>query len=411
MSFMNHPRIKSLRQQIAALPIEGDNRSELHASVERYADQIIARPFPVGTDGDDDLAAIKRVTISDRNEERLMDWIDEWIRSRPEKTDEMQSPPVEADASIDKGVIVADLAPIPRSEDRLAKRKGVIRYPTPEETFALFDGGLIMPVPSPPRSSKENSQPQQDVPESADSFRQRDIADVFTQLGINSKDKSAPETESKVSNSHKPKETVRSSFLEERSNHLAEALILPASSKPRSAVLDSQRKGNSLTHDAAIRSTSACGCDDDAERVLPGKNGISRGDPQLDYDTLPTIIAECTDELEREICRILAKEAALIRHNSTGLSSFKKTVVTEKGETITWQFPFAVGFGQLAACYKYRQRFDVEPPEWLNRRPPCHRRKLCELAIAHGRPLPPWKRVFSLAFLGTDEHVLVAPLE
>lgn len=115
-------------------------------------------------------------------------------------------------------------------------------------------------------------------------------------------------------------------------------------------------------------------------------------------------VAEGADWLEKEICSILAKEAELIRDRRTGTASFEKTVMTETGDTVTWRFPLASGFSQLAALQKYRQRFGVEPPEWLDRRLPCHMRQLCDLAITQDRPLPDWNPEFILAFSGTSER-------
>lgn len=114
--------------------------------------------------------------------------------------------------------------------------------------------------------------------------------------------------------------------------------------------------------------------------------------------------AECPDMFENEICRLLGEEAELIRAKKTGSGSFEKTVLTENGDTVTWRFPLASGFRQLSAFRQYCQRFEAEPPDWLDRRPPFHMSRLCELAIIHDRPLPAWGSQFALAFSRPTEH-------
>ncbi|MCB1954136.1 MAG: hypothetical protein KDG55_00585 [Rhodocyclaceae bacterium] len=65
-------RLDRLRHDIARLPVDEEFRAALLASVERYADQILARP-PDGThDGMDDLEAVSQVTLSDLYEASAM---------------------------------------------------------------------------------------------------------------------------------------------------------------------------------------------------------------------------------------------------------------------------------------------------------------------------------------------------
>lgn len=62
-------RISDLRNHVAQLPVDETYRAELMASIERYRDQIIARPEH--GPGWDDLEAIQQVTLGDRMERYL----------------------------------------------------------------------------------------------------------------------------------------------------------------------------------------------------------------------------------------------------------------------------------------------------------------------------------------------------
>ncbi len=63
-----HPRIVALRRQVAQLPVAQDYRRWLIRSLNRYADQIVARDIDAGLAGWDDLEALQQVTLGDRME-------------------------------------------------------------------------------------------------------------------------------------------------------------------------------------------------------------------------------------------------------------------------------------------------------------------------------------------------------
>lgn len=64
----HHPRIISLRRAVATLPVDAQYRRWLFRSINRYADQFVARPEPTPREGWDDLEALQQVTLSDMME-------------------------------------------------------------------------------------------------------------------------------------------------------------------------------------------------------------------------------------------------------------------------------------------------------------------------------------------------------
>lgn len=66
-----HPRIGRLRSQVLALPVDEDDRAALLASIDRHADEILARPLPDGADGWDDFEALEQQTLGDWLEQAL----------------------------------------------------------------------------------------------------------------------------------------------------------------------------------------------------------------------------------------------------------------------------------------------------------------------------------------------------
>jgi hypothetical protein len=67
-----HPRIASLRRDVADLPIDEHYRRWLYRSIHCYADQIIERPTYAPDDGLDDLEALQQVTLGDMMEHAMM---------------------------------------------------------------------------------------------------------------------------------------------------------------------------------------------------------------------------------------------------------------------------------------------------------------------------------------------------
>lgn len=63
-----HSRIISLRGIVATLPVDAQYRRWLFRSINRYADQLVARPEPTPDEGWDDLEALQQVTLSDMME-------------------------------------------------------------------------------------------------------------------------------------------------------------------------------------------------------------------------------------------------------------------------------------------------------------------------------------------------------
>lgn len=76
---LDHPRIRSLRQSVANLPIDEEYRSRLYASIELYADQLLAGPPLVN--GWCDLGALQQLTLGDWNEEIMQNPLAEWDRT------------------------------------------------------------------------------------------------------------------------------------------------------------------------------------------------------------------------------------------------------------------------------------------------------------------------------------------
>jgi hypothetical protein len=66
-----HPRIASLRHQVARLPVDKHYRRWLYRSIHCYADQIIERPTYASDDGWDDLEALQQVTLGDMMEHAM----------------------------------------------------------------------------------------------------------------------------------------------------------------------------------------------------------------------------------------------------------------------------------------------------------------------------------------------------
>lgn len=62
-------RLDDLRDEVKRLPVDENYRAALLASVERYRDQIIARPEHGA--GWDDLEALQQVTLGDEMEAYL----------------------------------------------------------------------------------------------------------------------------------------------------------------------------------------------------------------------------------------------------------------------------------------------------------------------------------------------------
>ncbi len=67
----NHPRIVALRRYVVLLPFDEGYRRWLYRSLNRYADQIVARPDYAKGEGWDDLEALQQITLSDMMEQQL----------------------------------------------------------------------------------------------------------------------------------------------------------------------------------------------------------------------------------------------------------------------------------------------------------------------------------------------------
>ena len=67
-----HPRISALRRSIQGMAVSSEYVSRLYAALYRYADQIVARPYPSPSEDWDDLEALQQVTLGDWMEESLM---------------------------------------------------------------------------------------------------------------------------------------------------------------------------------------------------------------------------------------------------------------------------------------------------------------------------------------------------
>lgn len=66
-----HPRIYALRRSIRGMAVSSEYVSRLYAALYRYADQIVARPYPSSNEDWDDLEALQQVTLSDWMEESI----------------------------------------------------------------------------------------------------------------------------------------------------------------------------------------------------------------------------------------------------------------------------------------------------------------------------------------------------
>ena len=64
----HHPRIASLRLDVARLPIDDNYRRWLYRSLSLYAEQFIQRREYKPGEGWDDLEALQQVTLGDMNE-------------------------------------------------------------------------------------------------------------------------------------------------------------------------------------------------------------------------------------------------------------------------------------------------------------------------------------------------------
>ncbi len=64
-------RLETLRRDVAGLPVDPDYKAAMLCSIERYADQILARPIYAQDEGLDDLEAIQQVTLSNMVEASL----------------------------------------------------------------------------------------------------------------------------------------------------------------------------------------------------------------------------------------------------------------------------------------------------------------------------------------------------
>ena len=64
----NHPKLHALAYTVQRLPIGGFYRAALLRSIDRYADQLIARPACKPDEGWDDLEALQQVTPGDMME-------------------------------------------------------------------------------------------------------------------------------------------------------------------------------------------------------------------------------------------------------------------------------------------------------------------------------------------------------
>ena len=67
-----HPRIVSLRLDVARIKVDDNYRRWLYRSLNLYADQIVERPEYPPEEGWDDLEALQQVTLSDMNEYHMM---------------------------------------------------------------------------------------------------------------------------------------------------------------------------------------------------------------------------------------------------------------------------------------------------------------------------------------------------
>lgn len=64
-------RLEKLRRDVAGLPVDPDYKAAMLRSIERYAEQILARPIYAHDEGLDDLEAIQQVTLSNMVEASL----------------------------------------------------------------------------------------------------------------------------------------------------------------------------------------------------------------------------------------------------------------------------------------------------------------------------------------------------
>lgn len=67
----NHPKLHALTFTVQRLPVGGFYRAALLRSIDRYADQIIARPTRPREEAWDDLEALQQVTLGDMMEASL----------------------------------------------------------------------------------------------------------------------------------------------------------------------------------------------------------------------------------------------------------------------------------------------------------------------------------------------------
>lgn len=65
MPKLNHPRLHSLTYIVQRMSCRNSYRAALLRSIERYADQIIDRPYYRRDEGLDDLEALCQVTLGD----------------------------------------------------------------------------------------------------------------------------------------------------------------------------------------------------------------------------------------------------------------------------------------------------------------------------------------------------------
>lgn len=71
-----------------------------------------------------------------------------------------------------------------------------------------------------------------------------------------------------------------------------------------------------------------------------------------------------------------------------GTGSFKKTVTTEAGKTITYTVSWSTGMGSSLLEHQYKKRFGMPSPQWVQLVHPYHVCLLCKLAITQNHPLP-----------------------